>query len=257
MRYRVLGPMRVWDGDRWAAVSAAQQRLLLAVLLVEPGAISTERLVEEIWGAHPPRGAYGTLHGYVFRLRRVLGGGPGGPLVRRDGGYELIVAEDDVDTHVFVDLVATARRELAFGRVELAASRLCQALSLWRGPALVDVAATSAVAVEAARLEQARLEASELRVHAWLRLGRHADVVDAARRLTEQHPLRESLWEHLMSALAALGRRHEALETYRRAREAIVSALGLEPGPGLRAIQRAVLNGRWEAPPIVSGAARQ
>jgi DNA-binding SARP family transcriptional activator len=249
--------MRVWDGDRWSAVGAAQQRLLLAVLLMEPGAISTERLVEEIWGGRRPRGAYGTLHGYVFRLRRLLGGGPGGPLVRRDGGYELIVAEDDVDAHVFADLVATARRELADGRVELAASRLGQALRLWRGPALVDVARTAVLTMEARRLEQARLEASELRVQAWLRLGRHADVVDAARRLTEQHPLRESLWEHLMSALAALGRRNEALETYHRARQAIVSALGLEPGPGLRAIQRAVLDERWDAPPIVSGLAQR
>jgi DNA-binding SARP family transcriptional activator len=104
--------------------------------------------------------------------------------------------------------------------------------------------------MEAARLERARLEAAELRVHTWLRLGRHADVVESAGRLTEEHPLRESLWEHLVFALSALGRRGEALEAYRRARDAMVSTLGLEPGPGLRALQRAVLDdGRVVAPP--------
>jgi DNA-binding SARP family transcriptional activator len=242
MRFRILGTMRVWDGDRWAAVGAAQQRLLLAVLLVEGGAVSTERLVEEIWGGQPPRGAYGTLHGYVFRLRRILGGGPEGPLVRRDGGYELLLPDGDLDADIFAGLVAGARRELTAGRTELAASRLSQALGLWRGRALADVASTPVIMMEAARLERARLEAAELRVHTWLRLGRHADVVDSARRLTEEHPLRESLWEHLVFALSALGRRGEALEAYRRARDAMVSTLGLEPGPGLRALQRAVLD---------------
>jgi DNA-binding SARP family transcriptional activator len=252
MRIRVLGTMRVWDGDRWTVVGAAQQRLLLAVLLVEGGAVSTERLVEEIWGGHPPRGAYGTLHGYVFRLRRLIGQGPAGPLVRRDGGYELILADGDLDAHVFAELVAVARREVSMGRVELGATRLTQALSLWRGGALVDVSPTPAVVAEAARLEQARLEASELRVRAWLRLGRHVEVVEAARRLVEQHPLCEALWEHLMAALSALGRRHEALEVYRRAREAMVSALGLEPGPRLRAIQRNVLDEDYAVDPYTA-----
>ena len=242
MRIRVLGTMRVWDGDRWTVVGAAQQRLLLAVLLIDGGAVGTERLVEEIWGGHPPRGAYGTLHGYVFRLRRLIGQGPNGPLVRRDGGYELILSDGDLDAHVFAEILAVARREMGVGRVERAASRLTHALGLWRGRALADVTPTPAVVAEAARLERARLEASELRVRAWSRLGRHIEVVEAARRLVEQHPLCEALWEHLMAGLGALGRRHEALDVYRRAREVMVSALGLEPGPRLREIQRNVLD---------------
>jgi hypothetical protein len=116
------------------------------------------------------------MHGYMGRLRRLLGGGPGGPLVHRDGGYELIVDNGDLDTHVFEGLVAHARRAMMAGRFGLAVSRSTQALGLWRGPALADVEPTPAVMVEAARLEQIRLEAAELRVQAWLRLGLRADV---------------------------------------------------------------------------------
>jgi DNA-binding SARP family transcriptional activator len=174
MRFRVLGSMRVWDGDRWVCVGRAEQRLLLAVLLLEAGPVCTERLIREIWPERRPLGAYGVLHGHVFRLQRILGDGRGGPLVRRDGGYELIVADGDVDAQVFTDLAAAGRREMAVGRVGLAASRLAQALALWRGPALADVPATPTISSEAVRLERARLAARRARADVWLRLGRPA-----------------------------------------------------------------------------------
>src|SRR3954453_14588209 len=102
MRFRILGPLRVRDGAHWISVRAAQQRLVLAVLLIEAGrVVSTDQLVNEIWGAQPPGTAAATVRGYVYALRRTLGGGIHGPLLTRGNGYELAVADEDVDARVF------------------------------------------------------------------------------------------------------------------------------------------------------------
>jgi DNA-binding SARP family transcriptional activator len=242
VRFRLLGPLRVRRGEDWMGVPAGQQRVLLAVLLAEAGrTVAVDRLVDEIWGERPPRGAQSTLHGYVFRLRRLIGGSPAGPLASRPGGYELVVSDDDLDAAAFDRLVDTARRELAGGRVEPAASLLSRALDLWRGPALADVAPSPTVVAETARLEQLRLRAAEFRLDAWLELGRHADVAVEASRIALAHPLHEPVWEHLVASLSRLGRRGEALDAYQQARKAMVTALGLEPGARLRGLQQAIL----------------
>ena len=247
MRFRILGPLLVDDGASWSTIRATQQRVVVAILLLEAGqTVPVERLVDELWGERPPPTAAATVRGYVMRLRRLLGGGLGSPLVTRGLGYELVVEDSDIDARVFSGLAASARHALANGRPETAAAELSQGLALWRGPALADVPASPAVTAEAERLGQLQLAALEDWLGVQLELGRHAEVVDEAQRLVAEHPLRERLWARLMLAQYGCGRRAEALAAYQRARRVLVDELGLEPGQELRELQRAVLDGQLE-----------
>jgi DNA-binding SARP family transcriptional activator len=251
MRFRVLGQMQVRHGTEWAHIRAAQQRIVLAVLLTDAGrVVSMDRLVHEIWGEHPPRTAFNTIQGYVGRLRRLL---PGASLVTRDRGYQLLVADDEVDSRVFERLLEAAQRDVLDGRVAEGADKLSGALALWRGAALLDVPASPTVTDEANRLEQRRLTAVEARAGAELDLGRHEERVDELARQVTEHPLRERLRGHLMLALYRCGRRAEALEVYRGGRELLVAELGIEPGPDLRALEHEILasDQATAAPPAV------
>jgi DNA-binding SARP family transcriptional activator len=251
MRFQMLGPLRVWDGRNWSEICAAQQRTVLALLLIEAGRpVSTDRLVHEIWGESPPRSAVSTVRGYAMRLRRVLGKGAECPVVTRPHGYELLVEDGQLDVELFDGLVESGRRHLADGRLPAAVAQLSEALQLWRGPALADVPPTPTVASEAARLEQRRLAVLDERLGAQLGLGRHADVVDELHRLVEEHPLRERSAAQFMLALYRCGRRAEALEAYRRIRTLLVTELRQEPGPELKALQQSVLvDDKHLAPP--------
>jgi DNA-binding SARP family transcriptional activator len=184
------------------------------------------------------------LRGYVLRLRRLLGGGPRGPLTTRAGGYELVIEDDDLDARVFERLVAAGRRALAEGDLDAAEARLSRALGLWRGAALADVLESPTVALWTAQQEQVRLTVVEERLGVLLELGRPAEVVDQAHRLVAEEPLRERLWAQLMLALFRGGRRAEALKAYQRARRVLIEELGLEPGPELQELQRAILADR-------------
>ncbi|MEU4232124.1 BTAD domain-containing putative transcriptional regulator [Nonomuraea sp. NPDC026600] len=242
MRFRMLGPLQVHTGDRWARVAAEQQRVVLAVLLVEAGrVVSTDRLVDAVWGERPPRTAVNTIAAYVTRLRRLVGGDV---LAGRRRGYELLADDDgDIDAVVFERGVASGRRELEAGRLESAVAGLGRALAVWHTPepVLADVPPTRWVEARATQLEQLRLGAVEEHADARLRLGRHADIVEELDRLVRENPLRERRWALLMTALDRCGRRAEALEAYQRARRVLRTELGLEPGPRLRELQQAIL----------------
>lgn len=241
MQFRILGPLRVWDGAGWAQIRAPQQRTLLAVLLLEAGRpVPVDRVIDEIWGEHPPSAAKGTVQGYVMRLRRLLGVGEC-PLLTRGHGYELVVEDDDLDAALFQRLAESGRRGIADGKLDIAVAQLSEGLSLWRGATLADVPATPAVAAAAQRLDQARITALEMRLEARIALGEHAEVVDELTRLVDEHPLRERLWTQLMLALYRCGRRAEALTAYQRARGTLVEDLGLEPGRPLRDLHAAIL----------------
>jgi DNA-binding SARP family transcriptional activator/tetratricopeptide (TPR) repeat protein len=241
-RIRLLGPLRVWDGAAWSSIRAAQQRVVLSILLIEAGrVVSTDRLVDEIWGEQPPRAAASVLRGYVMRLRRAMGVGTAGPLQTRQAGYELSIDDDDVDARVFDRLVGSGRQALSNGDPERAVADLSQARAMWHGAALADVPASPTVSAFAERLEQARLAATEDLIAGRLELGHHGDVVAELHRLVDEHPMRERLWEQLMVALYRAGRRGDALAAYRRARSSLVTALGLEPGPDLQQLHRGIL----------------
>jgi DNA-binding SARP family transcriptional activator len=242
VRYRLLGPLRVRDGATWSPVRAAQQRVVLAVLLAEPGqVVSSERLLAELWGDQPPKEAQSALRGYIMRLRRALGDGAASRLVTRGHGYELLVPDGEVDAAEFERRVVAGRRALAEGSSRVALEHLDAGLALWHGQALADVPPSPTITLWATRLGQSRLAALEERAATLLSLGRHGDVVDELTRLVTEHPFRERLWELLMRALRAAGRRAEALDAYRTARTALAEDLGLEPGPALRDLHRSIL----------------
>lgn len=239
MEFCVLGSLEVVDQDGPLALGAPKQRALLAVLLLHRGqAVSTDRLIDEVWGERPPASANKLVQGYVSHLRKALGDGL---LVTEGRGYVLRVVPGQLDVDRFETLVAQGREALEQGDALTAAAVLRDALGVWRGPALADFAYEPFAQAEIARLEEARLGALEDRIDAELALGEHARLVGELEAFVREHPLRERFTGQLMLALYRSGRQAEALETYREGRRRLVQELGLEPGPELQQLERAIL----------------
>jgi predicted ATPase/DNA-binding SARP family transcriptional activator len=240
MEFRVLGSLEVHDDAGVVTLTGAKPRALLAVLLLhanEP--VSADRLAIALWGDDAPAGAAKTIQVHVSRLRRALG--QPGLLATTAGGYRLRVLPGELDADRFEQLAAEGRRALRDGAPERAARALREALSLWRGPALADVAFEAFARAEIERLTEERLAALEARVEADLALGRHAELAGELSQLVAEHPLRERLHGQLMLALYRSGRQADALEAYRGARRVLVDELGIEPSPELRELEEAIL----------------
>jgi DNA-binding SARP family transcriptional activator len=221
------------------ALGAPKQRALLAVLLLHRGEpVSSDRLIDEIWGEQPPASANKLVQGYVSNLRKVLGDGR---LVTQGRGYMLRTEPGQTDVDRFEALAARGRRALDDGDALTAAAVLREALAVWRGPALSDFAYEPFAQPEIARLEESRLVVLEDRIDADLASGEHARLVGELDALVREHPLRERLQGQLMLALYRSGRQADALETYHIARDRLVDELGLEPGRALRELERAIL----------------
>jgi DNA-binding SARP family transcriptional activator len=207
--------------------------------------VSTDRLIDDLWGDSPPESAANMLQGYVSHLRKTLE--PGGHrgeyqmLVSRPPGYVLEVQPDQVDAERFERLTGEGRQALKDGDAEAAADRLRAALALWRGVALDDLAYEEFARADIDRLDELRLQTLEDRIDADLALGRHDRLVGELRELVDRHPLRERLRAQLMAVLYRCGRQAEALEVYRDARRALRDELGIEPGPALRELEYAIL----------------
>jgi DNA-binding SARP family transcriptional activator len=243
MRFRILGPLEVWsDKEGWAAIGAPKWRSLLACLLVRPGQlISTESLILELWGDSPPAKANNLVSIYVHRLRRLIGDSEGRLLVYRAPGYLLRIAPGDLDLEEFERLVAEGRSALAAAEPQRAAGLLAEALGLWRGRLLADVAPSTLISTEAERGNELRLDAAELRAEADLACGRAAQLVPELRRLVGENPIREGLWLLLIRALNEAGRHAEALDTYTQARQVIADELGVDPGAELQELYAQLL----------------
>ena len=237
---RALGPIEVADGDRVLEIGGGRQRALFVILLLRRGeAVPGQSLIDELWGETPPPGAAKTLQVYVSRLRSALGDEL---IVRRGGGYALQLEPGAVDIDAFERLLARGRELLERQDVKSAAEALTDALRLWHGPPLAEVASERFAQAEIARLSELRLACLEERIDADLALGRHQNLVPELSGLVRQHPRRERLRGQLMLALYRTGRQQEALEVYRDARATLVDDFGLEPGPELQALERAILN---------------
>jgi DNA-binding SARP family transcriptional activator len=237
--FRILGRLEVVEGDRPLVLGGPKQRALLVVLLLHRGeTVSTDRLIDELWGERPPATAAKTAQVYVSNLRKVLGDGV---VVTRGRGYELAIESGQVDLDRFRVLVSEGRRALQAGDPREARGRLGEALALWRGPPLTDFEHEPFAQGEAARLEEERLAALEDRIEADLASGNHAALVGELESLGRQHPLRERLHEQQMLALYRSGRQVDALERYQQTRRELVEQLGIEPGPALRELERAIL----------------
>ena len=244
--FRILGPVQAVRGGRELELGGPKRRAVLALLLVAAGrVVPAERLAEDLWGGSLPPAAAGTLRSHVSRLRTLLS--PDAVLVARGGGYALSAESDQLDASRFERLVGAGRAALERGEAVVAASRFREALALWRGRALADVAGVEPLALEAARLEELRLVAVEGRIDADIELGLAAEVTGELEQLVAEHPVRERLWRLLVLALYRSERQADALAAYRRAREMLAEELGIEPGQELRQLEEAVL--RQEVPP--------
>jgi branched-chain amino acid transport system substrate-binding protein len=215
-------------------------RSLLAILLLHANdVVSTDALVEELWGESAPADAAVAVQQHVSRLRKALE--PHAVVTTRAPGYVLELDAEQVDVSRFERLVAEGRELLVAGEVERAAERLRAALELRRGPPLADLAAEPFASTWIRRLEEAYVAATELRLEADLALGRDAELVPELSRLVAEHPLRERLRAQLMLALYRAGRQAEALDAYQDARRRLGEDLGLEPSPQLRLLQQQIL----------------
>ncbi|RKN09307.1 AfsR/SARP family transcriptional regulator [Streptomyces radicis] len=246
VEFRLLGVVGVWQGERRLGPSTAQQRTVLAMLLLEPGrVVPVDRLVTALWGTEPPTTARNAVHGQVYRLRRLLAPfADGAVLTTSRQGYSLAVDESRVDLHRFRALVRATRD----GDPDEAGDLLRTALGLWRGPALADVAGGWLPEVTGPGLEDERLAAVERLATLDLAAGRHQDVVAELTPLVAADPLREGLVGHLLTALHRAGRRAEALALFRRVRRAFADELGIEPGDDLQRLHQAALRGEEPAP---------
>jgi DNA-binding SARP family transcriptional activator/DNA-binding beta-propeller fold protein YncE len=207
--------------------------------------VPSDRLIDELWGEAPPESAANMLQGYVSHLRKTLEPGRGRGehelLVSRAPGYVLKIEREQLDSARFEQLTGEGRNLLEGGDPDAAAERLRTALGLWRGPALADLAYEPFARADVERLEELRLGALEDRIDADLQLGRHDALVGELRELVGRQPLRERLRAQLIAALYRCGRQAEALDVYRDGRRALHDELGIEPGPALRELERAIL----------------
>ena len=235
------GPPSVatFPSTRPVAESIRETEPLTLLLLRANDVVSTDRLVEELWGDELPGNAAKSVQIHVSRLRKVLGNGV---LETARHGYLLRVGPGELDVDRFRDLVEAGKEALTAGDSRRASELLREALSVWRGPALADFAFASFAQGEIARVEELRLAAVEARLDADLALGRHAEVVSELEGLAAGHPLRESLTGRLMLALYRSGRQAEALRVYQESRRRLSDELGLEPSEPVKELERAILN---------------
>lgn len=240
-KFRLLGPMEVRAGDRAVPITGPKRQALLGLLLLHARqVVSVNRIIEALWGDDAPSSARTQVQALVLAVRRHIAGWSDATIETHAPGYMLLVDPEQVDLAAFEHQAAEAQRAAAAGRLEEAAEIFRSALALWRGPALDGLDAPF-VAAEAARLEEQRLLVLEQRIEVDLALGRHAQLVAELKLLVARHPLRERLRAALMLALHRGGRQAEALEVYRRGREELAEALGLDPSKSLRDLERAIL----------------
>jgi len=235
LTFNVLGPLEAVGEHGALALPKGKPRAVLGVLLMHANeVVATDRLIDDVWGAHPPANATKSLHVYVSLLRRVLGADA---ILTRPPGYALRIEAGGIDLDRFERL----REEAARADPATAADKLHQALALWRGSPFADFTYDAFAQTTIARLEEVRLGALEERIEADLDLGRHAEIVAEVATLVEEHPLRERMRGAQMLALYRSGRQAEALAAYQDARRALVDELGIEPGRALHELERRIL----------------
>lgn len=240
MEFRVLGPLEVIGPGGVVKIGSGLQRAILAILVLHVGeTVSTDHLMDEVWGDDPPPTAHHAIGVHVSRLRRALGVDC---IESQPRGYRLRAEGSVIDLGRFEALIAEASQAFVGGDPWAAATALAAGLALWRGPALGDLASSHAAQAERARLEELRALAQERRIDAELACGSHLELVPDLRRLVAEMPLREVFHARLMLALYRSGRQADALEVYQRAREVLDRELGVDPGRELEAVQRAVLD---------------
>jgi DNA-binding SARP family transcriptional activator len=264
VKFGILGPIELRAGELRLPAGGPRQRSLLAFLLLRANrAVSNDELQGALWGEHGHGGALKPVQMAIARLRRSLEpldrAAGGGPLLRTvSGGYLLTVGAGELDAEAFQDGAARGRALLDGGDPASASEVLCEALGLWRGPALAEVAFEDFARPEIRRLEELRLAALESRIEADLALGRHGALIGELQALSVEHPERERICQQLMLALYRCGRQSDALDAYQRLSAHLDGQLGLRPGPALRSLQGAVLeHASWLSVDVTVAAGRR
>ena len=236
LEFRILGPLEAFKDGRPLELGGQKQRALLALLLLEEGrVVATDRLIDSLWGEHPPRTAATSLQNFVSQLRKLLGSQT---IQTKPPGYVLRLEPGRLDLHRFTTLVEQAREA---PDPASRAAMLREALAIWRDAPLADFVYEAFAQGEIGRLEELRLVALEQRIDADLELERHAEVIPELETLVRQYPLRERLRGQLMLALYRTGRQADALHAYQEARRAMVGELGIEPSPALQELHASIL----------------
>lgn len=260
MHYRLLGPLQVAHADNLIDIGSPKQRAVLAVLLIAQGrVVSTDRLIDAVWGDDAPGSALASLQAYISNLRKALrmGEGAASPIVRQAPGYYLDAEHTDLSA--FVDGCAASRAAIEAGDWRTALTAADEALALWRGPLLADMRDQPWVHEEAGRVEDLRAECQEHRVTALLALGRVPDAATQAAQLRAADPFRDrGAWLQML-ALYRSGRTAEALDVFGSHAQLLDDELGLEPGPELRELQTSILRqapelAAWPRSPEWTGA---
>lgn len=241
MQFRLLGPFFVDAGGEPVQLGRRRERCLLALLLLEPGrAIPMDRLIDLLWDGEPPAKAKRSVQAHVARLRALLGAHPDAPNLRTEGtGYAVDVLPDDVDAHRFRALVGQAVHRST--PAERRSPLLEEALRMWHGPVLADIAGGRVRERVGQELEELRLVALEGWLQAELELGRHRERVPDLARAAAEHPERERFTALHMLALHRCGQTAAASAAYARFRNQLIAGTGIEPSSELRALHTSVL----------------
>src|SRR5215208_624635 len=244
LRIEVLGPVEAWVNGRQVALGGQRPRALLAVLALMRGRVMTsERLIDELWGNAPPPRARDSLRMHVSRLRKALAeaGEDTDRLVGRAGGYILDLEPGSLDVDRWEAALGRARRAHTDGRLDDARTAIEQALCVWRGAPVEGASRHELLDAEGARLEEERLAAAIEAFELDVELGRHGELLGQLEALVMAHPFKERLVELQMLALYRSGRQADALAAFHHARARFVEGLGIEPGPALRELHEDVL----------------
>ncbi len=242
---RILGPLSIERDGAPLALGGMQQRAVLAALLLQEGhVVPADSLIDLLWGESiPPPTARTTMHGYISKLRKLLGGiGPAAVLETEGAGYRLTIDPECFDLRRFEALAESGRAALASGDPEAARRVLTEALELWRGSPLVDLDVPGAIGLDIVRLEELRIAAVESRLEADLALGRHAEVIPELELLLSDQPMNERL--HALAALGLYraGRVGDALDVLEHLRRHLSQELGIEPSATIAQLQHNILN---------------
>ncbi len=249
MEIRILGRVEIVDAGRATAIASQRQRALLALLVVHAGQpVSTERILDALWGDSPPDSGAGSVAFHVSRLRTALesgtrdnhDGNARGLIATEAGGYSLRIEPDAIDAAHFERLAREGHEHLA-GEPAVAAGQIRDALALWHGEAFADLADLAFLQPEIARLRELRLRAFEDRFEADLALGRGREIAGELESLVAEEPLREHLRALLMRAMYGAGRQADALRVYQEGRRLLADELGIDPSAELQALELAIL----------------
>jgi SARP family transcriptional regulator, regulator of embCAB operon len=249
MQVQMLGPLHVTENGRSITPTATKARQTLALLALHAGqVVQVSTLVDELWSLDPPRKPLQSVQTYILVLRRMIssatGGGPAAKsvLATSHGGYMLNVAPEDIDVRRYERSAASGQRAMQAGDYESASRLLRSALSIWRGPALVDVQVGGPLGVKVSGLEEHRLGIQEAGIEAELRLGHHHMLLGELGELCARYPMHENVCTQYMTALYRSGRKWRALEVFHKLRDTLVNELGVEPSPQVQHVQHAILN---------------